>query len=638
MSAGVVQFDFVANTANYTTGMDAVVVKNKTVTESFSHIGGMMGEEGDLTHGLRRSTRELSHLGAAFGVAGGEGTRFALALTQVLAEGLNSVALVVVAAGVGIGKLIEAHKEAEEAAKKHKEEIAKLVEELEAMKAATHDLLTGDKSAQLFPFEAALKKAREIESEIFEHGRERMTAEEWAEAWKGAIEKTEIAQAKLEEKQKQIDVEEKKRAQEKVVATAKAVSGFEREAYYKTLLADATTEEGKRILQARIAYEKFIDATKGLTDAQRAELSKAQDIVEATIRQEEAAKRAAKAKAEAEAAAKKAAGIEAEAADYVADHTLDGIERMIEGLGKLAAAKKAQSIKERDAADQDAADAKEVSDAHIENALALNRALAHLDASGNTERVEAIKDGAREENAALDAKYHELLVNMRKYGEDTKTLEQAIADAHVRIAKKELEDVTILGDDFAKGFEAQLQRMQRDQQSMGQLGAQISQQLVSSTSSGLANALIEIETHSKSAKDAFKDFAVGVLVDLQRIILEAYIARIALAALGLASGGGDPGTGTSTTAGNPSSGGADFPSGGASYAKSMRVGGSTRVEVHNHGTPQKVDSAEESIDADGVKRLKLMMSDALADDVARGGSASRSMEAAYGLSRATRRR
>jgi colicin import membrane protein len=280
------------------------------------------GTEGETGTGLRGMKTQLRLSTAAMGLMGVEFNRTLQqaggALARITATGFDPFTIAVVGAIAGVSALVGMHKAAAEAANAQREQLIKLHDELERMRATTHDMETGAKTAAVLPFEqevrnlfpAACRTGALTASEYQGLGRvagdDRLairTPNPSAED-RLAVAKYNAALDELAEKVKQLSLEEDKAAAKKKEQVSEAVTAYVREAEYKRIMAEATNEEGRRVLALKIEYDKLLHSLKGITDEERKRLGAA------LASNEELARAAVAAAAKKDADEKKAADLE----------------------------------------------------------------------------------------------------------------------------------------------------------------------------------------------------------------------------------------------------------------------------------------------------------------------------------------
>jgi hypothetical protein len=118
---------------------------------------------------------------------------------------------------------------------------------------------------------------------------------------------------------------------------------------------------------------------------------------------------------------------------------------------------------------------------------------------------------------ALRQQYRDGLVSAEQYDAAIVALEKSTAEKRKEINGSFFDGLTL---GFQKVVDAQL--------TMGQVGGQVAGDITG----GLGDAFTSIITGSKSAADAFRGFAVSLLADIAKLIIEFEILQIVKAALG----------------------------------------------------------------------------------------------------------
>lgn len=143
-------------------------------------------------------------------------------------------------------------------------------------------------------------------------------------------------------------------------------------------------------------------------------------------------------------------------------------------------------------------------------------------------------------------------------------IESAVAAAGGQITGEELNaliaDIEDIGDTleaqrpkvqtFSEGFIDSIRQATAEVRTLGTVGAAVGSGLASSLTNNLTNAFVDIATGAKSAGEAFKEFAVGVLADIGRLLIRLAILRAVSGAFGIpgfAEGGVVPGPSGVTT-------------------------------------------------------------------------------------------
>ena len=571
---------FTANSGEYAAAMRDIRSSTETTTASFVSMGGLVGEQGEvMADGLRTSTREVTHLAGAFGAAGGEGTRFTYALTAIVLEGLNPLALGVVAVGVGVNLLIDYFKESSKEAEKAAAEGLKAYHE-ELKKTEEQANRTSDETQKL------LEKLQGLKTGV--------PAEEIG------------IQNAIAKQQKLMDA-----AAGKTIAGGNATQWYQEE-----LRLEANIRDLKRAGYADDSRE--VENQQRLVDLAEENYRKLQDEVD--IHKREMGLLQDKLRA---------------LRDVTTEEKAQKLEKerelAIDGASHALAAKKTEESKAaaREASKQLSEMAKGLGDLDHENekAWGYGKDAVHTYDVMVRQAKEDVHDAtseishANEETRKLAASEHARFVQGEK--DDARWLEMytEAADRQRQAFEK---------TDAITGWDTEMQKLTVDSQLYGVVAAHVADTITHDFSSGVAGALIDIQTHSKTAQVAFKELATSIVFDFERMIIEALAFRAITSAIGF-GGGISTATASATSAINTRTASL-AASEASSTAKSMRV------EIHSHGTPQRIDSALQDSGPDGARRLKVMISDVVAEDMATGGKASRAAAGAFGLSRTTRRR
>lgn len=163
----------------------------------------------------------------------------------------------------------------------------------------------------------------------------------------------------------------------------------------------------------------------------------------------------------------------------------------------------------------------------------------------------------------VDGRYAELLDEARAYGLETVELERWIEGEKGRIraegAERERErarderakslQAAVTGEDLGEGFRARVSQLREETAGWGRLGAEMADLATQGLSQGVARALEDVARGTKSAKDAFRDWAREFAFDVARMIQQALILKAILALFpGLSAGGAGAGAGGATPA------------------------------------------------------------------------------------------
>ncbi len=178
-------------------------------------------------------------------------------------------------------------------------------------------------------------------------------------------------------------------------------------------------------------------------------------------------------------------------------------------------------------------------------------------------------------------RYEDLLEQAREYGFSTLEIERLIAEGQKRIREQAAADevrdaerrrgdqtsAAVSGPDLDAGFRARITQLREETSGWGRLGAQIADVAVNDISGGVARALEDVARGSKSASEAFREFAANFALEVARMIQQALIMKAILSLFpGLSSAGG-------AGAGGAGAGAAAAPAATAAHGGSFRVGG-----------------------------------------------------------------
>ncbi len=181
---------------------------------------------------------------------------------------------------------------------------------------------------------------------------------------------------------------------------------------------------------------------------------------------------------------------------------------------------------------------------------------------------------------------------------------------------------------------------------------QIGEAVTENLATGMTDAIMSLVEGTKSAKDAFKEFAVSFLKEITKMILKATILYMIQSALGLAGGGGGIGGFLTGLVGG---GGGVGRSAGASLGRSSAMSsGETSLTsrsipslrssgASSPGTTiapalnvQVINNSNSSVSTgrDTMGNIRIMINDEVANALQRGGNKiDRALQAGYGLRR-----
>lgn len=191
------------------------------------------------------------------------------------------------------------------------------------------------------------------------------------------------------------------------------------------------------------------------------------------------------------------------------------------------------------------------------------------------------------------------------------------------------------------GLREELSRMSEELRHTDRMGVELAHTLTDGLGSRGADAFLALADGSKSAKEAFGDFAKSMVSDIMRIVIATTIANAALSALGFGGPAGISAAGNASqirVTGYSSSGVPNLGLKSTPAPAAYGANGPTKIEYHDHTKRGTAVETQEDITPEGLRRLKVMVTDIVADDAAQNGRASRALAATYGLSRTSRRR
>jgi hypothetical protein len=199
-----------------------------------------------------------------------------------------------------------------------------------------------------------------------------------------------------------------------------------------------------------------------------------------------------------------------------------------------------------------------------------NQRLLALQTEGETDGLRLIQLGTEQRLAALQEETRRIVEELRRRGETVRA--QQIADAsaqtEARIRRQGELSAAVAGDDAGAGFQARISQLREETAGWGRLGAQMADVAVNDLSGGIAAALQDIARGTKTASQAFKDFAADFAFQVARMIEQALIMKAILALFpGLGAAGGAAGAGAGAVAASAA------PAATGAHGGTWRVGG-----------------------------------------------------------------
>src|SRR5262245_13254291 len=212
-----------------------------------------------------------------------------------------------------------------------------------------------------------------------------------------------------------------------------------------------------------------------------------------------------------------------------------------------------------------------------------NRRVAALAGEGETDELRLIQLGVEDRLAALAEETRRTVLELRQRGEMARAqeVENAAAAARARIeaqGRKATDDElrrrradelskAVSGSDLGAGFEARVSQLREETAGWGRLGAQMADVATQDLSGGVASALEEIARGSKTASEAFREFAADFAFQVARMIEQALIMKAILALLPGLGAGGAAGAGAGQVAASAA------PAATGAHGGTWRVGG-----------------------------------------------------------------
>ena len=172
--------------------------------------------------------------------------------------------------------------------------------------------------------------------------------------------------------------------------------------------------------------------------------------------------------------------------------------------------------------------------------------LLSLEMEGQTNEAALARLGTGQRVAALQEETRRLVEELRRRGEMARAqeIENASAAARARIEREGQLREAVSGGDFGAGFQARVSQLREETAAWGRLGAQMADLATQGLSQGVTRALEEVARGTKSAKEAFRDWARDFAFQVASMIQQALILKAILAlfpGLGVAGAGAGAG-------------------------------------------------------------------------------------------------
>ncbi len=167
--------------------------------------------------------------------------------------------------------------------------------------------------------------------------------------------------------------------------------------------------------------------------------------------------------------------------------------------------------------------------------------LLSLQMEGEADEARLARLGTEQRVAALQEETRLLVEELRRRGEHARAqeVENAAAAARARIEREGRLREAMAGGDFAEGFQARISKLREETAAWGRLGAEMADLATQGLSQGVTRALEEVARGTKSAKEAFRDWAREFAFDIARMIQQELILKAILALFpGLSEGAG----------------------------------------------------------------------------------------------------
>ncbi len=200
-----------------------------------------------------------------------------------------------------------------------------------------------------------------------------------------------------------------------------------------------------------------------------------------------------------------------------------------------------------------------------------NQRVLALAAEGETDQSRLARLATQAHLAELQEETRKQVEELRRRGELTKALEiEALSgQAQARVRRQGQLSAAVTGEELGSGFQARISQLREETAGWGRLGAQMADVAANDLSGGVADALAEVASGSKSASEAFREFAAQFALDVARMIQQALIMKAilslfpGLSGAGGGAGGADAGAGAASAA----------PAASAAHGGTFRVSG-----------------------------------------------------------------
>ncbi|MCE9634404.1 MAG: hypothetical protein K8T90_01755, partial [Planctomycetes bacterium] len=173
-----------------------------------------------------------------------------------------------------------------------------------------------------------------------------------------------------------------------------------------------------------------------------------------------------------------------------------------------------------------------------------NRRVLALETEGETDQLRVISLGTDQRLAALAEGTRREVEELRRRGDEARAqeIENAAAAARARIqtqARQATEDEekrrradtlskAVTGNELGEGFQGRVSQLREETAGWGRLGAQMADVATNDLSGGVASALESIARGSKTAGEAFREFAADFAFQVARMIEQALIMKAIL--------------------------------------------------------------------------------------------------------------
>jgi hypothetical protein len=219
-----------------------------------------------------------------------------------------------------------------------------------------------------------------------------------------------------------------------------------------------------------------------------------------------------------------------------------------------------RSLDEKDAAERAASeradDLRKADEQRAKQAADLAARIREVESDLAFDLAQADRTETERRLAEAARRYEGLLEQARAYGVSTVEIERLLGEQQARIREQATAEderaaerrraeetaAAVAPDTLGAGFTSRIEELRAETASWGQLGAQMADLAANGLSGGVAQALEDIARGSRSATEAFREFAADFAFQVARMIEQALIMKAIMALFsGLGGAGGAAG-------------------------------------------------------------------------------------------------